>query len=186
MIVAGIILAAGAGTRFDSTTHKLLAQIDDIPVVQHAIKNALEANIGQLVVVTGAVDLSSVLKTFPDVIEVKNDNWVAGQAVSIQCGLQALGLDVERVVIGLGDQPGIEPATWRAIATDTHDITVATYEGQRGNPVGLNRTMWAHLPIDGDEGARKLMKIHPELVQEVPSKGSFEDIDTVEDLRRWN
>ena len=186
MSVVAVVLAAGAGSRFSGSSHKLLALVNGLPVVEHAIQAAVDSGIGDVVVVTGAVDLSSVLKKFPDLIEVHNEDWQLGQAVSIQCALHSLGAEVDRVVIGLGDQPGVTPDAWRAVAADQNGITVATYSGVRGNPVGLSRDVWKMLPIDGDEGARKVMKMHPELVNELPCLGSSEDIDTEEDLRRWN
>lgn len=186
MSVAAVILAAGGGSRFVGDTHKLLNTINGRPIVSLAIQSAVDAGIGEVLVVTGAANLDSVLSEFPNVVRVHNHNWAAGQAVSIQCAIRSIGSEVTRVVVGLGDQPGIEPSSWRAIAEDPNEITVATYQGIRANPVGLNRSVWDLLPIDGDEGARKVMKMHPELVHELPCIGSSEDIDTVEDLRRWN
>lgn len=186
MSTAAVILAAGGGSRFTDDTHKLLTKINGRPIVSLAIQSAVDAEIGEVFVVTGAVNLDSVLDEFPDVVQVHNHNWQAGQAVSIQCAIRSIGSQVTRVVVGLGDQPGIESSSWRAIAEDRSEITVATYQGIRANPVGLNRSVWGLLPVDGDEGARKVMKMHPELVHEVPCIGSPEDIDTVEDLSRWN
>jgi len=91
-------------------------------------------------------------------------------------------------VIGLGDQPLVSPAAWRLVAEADAElpIVVATYGGERRNPVRLSRSVWAELPTEGDAGARVLMAGRPELVSEVACPGEPADVDTQEDLARWS
>ena len=52
-MVLAVLLAAGAGTRFDGDEHKLRAQLRGRPVIAHAL-DALQASGLEAVVVTGA------------------------------------------------------------------------------------------------------------------------------------
>jgi molybdenum cofactor cytidylyltransferase len=179
----GVLLAAGGGTRFTRSTHKLLAPLGDSTVFGRALAAALGAGFEHLVVVTGAVELP--LAGTP-VVERRHPGWAAGQATSLQAGIAAAReLGASAVVVGLGDQPFVTSSAWRAVAASAAPLAVATYDGVRGNPVRLAADVWPLLPVAGDAGARSLMTLHPELVEEVPCEGSAADIDTPEDLERW-
>lgn len=179
----GLLLAAGGGSRFTGSTHKLLAPLGDSTVFEHALGAAVGARLPHLVVVTGAVELP--IGGAPVVVR-HHPGWAAGQATSLQAGLAAArDLGATAVVVGLGDQPFVTSEAWRAVAASTAAIAVATYDGQRGNPVRLAAEVWPKLPTEGDSGARRVMMVHPELVREIPCEGSAADIDTPEDLERW-
>jgi CTP:molybdopterin cytidylyltransferase MocA len=185
MSTAAIVLAAGAGRRWEGATHKLLAPFRGRPLVVWAVDHALAAGLDETVVVTGAADLATVLPA--GVRLVRNDEWEQGQAGSVQAGIgYARNAGHSAVVIGLADQPLVSPAAWRAVAGGDRPIVVATYAGRRGNPVRLAATVWDLLPVAGDVGARALMAAQPALVGEVACDGDPADVDTVEDLERWS
>jgi len=181
----GVILAAGGGSRFAGPTHKLLAELDGRPVVAYALDNLLASGLDPIAVVTGAVDLSALIPASFTVLT--NSGWEQGQASSLRMAVRwADEIGADALVVGLGDQPSIEPSAWRAVAGTTQTpISVATYGGRRGHPVRLGRSVWSLLPTTGDAGARALLAQSPELVTEVACDGDPTDVDTVDDLARW-
>jgi len=180
-----VVLAGGAGTRYDGPTPKLLAPLaDGTTVLGRAVAAALAAEVGPVLVVTGAVadpDLP------PDVARATNPGWADGQATSLQVAVAwAREAGADAIVVGLGDQPGLVPEAWWAVATATATpLAIATYAGRRGHPVRLGADVWDELPTTGDLGARQVLRAHPELVVEVPCAGDPADIDTVADLDQW-
>lgn len=181
-----VLLAAGGGSRFDGPTHKLLAPLaPGATVAGTAIDHALASGAGDLIVITGAVDLA-VIDPPPTVTIIHHQRWADGQASTLQVAVsEARRRRAESIVVGLADQPFIDPEAWRRVAAGTAPISVATYDGRRRNPVRLDRSVWASLPTTGDEGARSLLRVRPELVEEIPCPGSPDDIDTLEDLESW-
>lgn len=189
--VAAVVLAAGPGSRFEGASHKLLSEVRGRPLLHWAVTHAVEAGIGPVVVVAGAVDaeqLASGLEGL-DVELLDNPQWAAGMATSLQAAIGWAGrAGVDALVIGLGDQPAIEPAAWRAVATadPAADVAVASYDGVRMHPVRLSRAVWGQVPTTGDAGARELVRGSSATVVEVPCTGSPADIDTLEDLQQWS
>ena len=184
MTTCGVLLAAGAGSRFRGDTHKLLARLDDRAADRaRARRRCSAAGLDEVVVVAGAVDLREAVGD-RTVTYVENARWADGIATSLQAGVAvARAAGHAAVVVGLADQPGVTAAAWRAVAAaDATPIAVATYDGRRANPVRLAAEVWPLLPEEGDEGARVLERERPDLVTEVPCLGSGADIDTVEQL----
>ncbi len=182
---AAVVLAAGGGTRFNGDTHKLLTSVGGQPMVTVVVNAARAAGFDEVIVIQGAVDLTKALPE--DVTIIQNERWKDGQSTSLRA---AVGYADSRrhgaIVVGLGDQPGVPAQAWRSVAESDHDLVIADFGGDKRPPVKLAASMWASLPVSGDEGARSLMRAHPEMVYSVPCEGNPADIDTVEDLRRWS
>jgi CTP:molybdopterin cytidylyltransferase MocA len=185
--ITAVLLAAGSGSRFSGSAHKLLTVISGQTVFAWTLQNCLAAQFQQLIVVTGAVDLSAQIAeakfAATNVIEIHNENWRSGMASSLQCALtEAQRHGASSVVVGLADQPAIKPSSWQRVADATAPLAVATYNGVRGNPVRIHAELWPLLPTSGDEGARSLFKSHKDLLEVVACDGSAQDLDTSSDI----
>lgn len=184
--ILAVLLAAGAGSRFPGPIHKLRQTLRGRPIVNHALDAMVTANIGPCLVVTGAVDLSDLLG---DVPQLHNPNWQLGQRSSVCAAIEyAIAHNFDAIVFGLGDQPFISASAWQHVAQCDSPLAVATYDGDRGNPVKIDKSLWNEFLVadgDPDAGLRTLMRLRPELVKEVACKGTSADIDTPEDLSQW-
>ena len=183
--VAAVILAAGAGSRYAGDTHKLFAEIDGRPVISHVVDAARASEVDEVIVVGGAVDLEPFVPD--DVTLIHNEQWADGQATSLRAAVgYAESRRHDALVVGLGDSPGVTTEIWNKVAEVDADLASACYDGELRPPVRLSASMWASLPVSGDDGARALMRQRPDLVRPVPVDGDPRDIDTLEDLRRWS
>jgi CTP:molybdopterin cytidylyltransferase MocA len=189
MGVLGVVLAAGAGRRFEQSGGigpKQLAKIAGEPMLTRVLRTAQAALLDDVVLVQGAVRLTDDVPVGVTVLD--NRRWPEGLATSLRV---AVAFARERahtaIVVGLADQPGVTAAAWAAVAAAPRDppIAVATYDGRPGNPVRLAAAVWELLPITGDEGARIVIRDRPDLVQQIPCDGDPTDIDELDDLARW-
>jgi molybdenum cofactor cytidylyltransferase len=180
---AGLILAAGAGTRFGEQT-KQLADLRGKPLLQHAV-DAMNAALDRAVVVLGhdAGAIRAAVDFGPAQVVLCED-WARGQGFSLRAGVAALA-DAGIVAITLGDQPFITPAViTEAIAQlGDADALRAVYDGRPGHPVVLGPPVLAAVPeLDGDAGARELLARFRVRRWEAGHLASATDIDTQEEL----
>jgi molybdenum cofactor cytidylyltransferase len=181
----GVLLAGGAGSRFTGPEHKLLTVVRNRRLFEWGL-DAIRAAGLDAWIVWGALG-DDAPSTPSDVTVLHNPRWRGGMATSVRAAIErARELELEALTFGPADQPFITADAWRAVSASSGAIAVATYGGQRGNPVRLSRAVWDDLPSEGDAGGRVLMQLHPELVVEVACQGNPADIDTLEDLQRWN
>ena len=182
----GVLLAAGSGTRFAGSQHKLLSLINGRTIISHSLTAMIGADLNGYIVVSGALDIS---RHIGDVEEVHNPDWKTGQRSSVITAMKfARDHGYDAIVVGLADQPFLTSQAWSNVVSSTSPIAVATYNGIRGNPVRLHSSVWdtfENLETDPDAGARTLIRLHPELVREVACEGNSADIDTTEDLDTW-
>lgn len=188
--IAAIVLAAGRSSRMGED-NKLVAQIRGKALVRHAVDAVLESAAGSVVVVTGfeAEKIAENLKGLP-VSMVHNDDFAQGISSSLKSGLAALADDMDGVIVCLADMPDINAdhlnRLIRAFDPDQgRSVCVASYAGQRGNPVLWSRRFFPEMmELSGDEGARKLLHAHERYVHlvDVESDAVLRDVDTPEAL----
>ena len=183
-VIGGLVLAAGEASRFGSA--KQLAPLDGRPLLEHALRAITAVPVGRVIVVLGAgaeeviagVDLHGAE---PHVCA----RWQEGQAASLACGLAELP-GCEAVVVILGDQPRISPDAIRRVIAARGDGALAvraTYGGDPGHPVLLERELFARLrDVTGDHGARNLLMSVPVREVACDDLGGGEDVDTPAEL----
>jgi molybdenum cofactor cytidylyltransferase len=182
-LIGGLVLAAGAATRFGAP--KQLAELDGVPLLEHALRAIMAAPVGRVVVVLGSgADEITAGVDLHGAEPLVCSRWDEGQSASLACGLGALE-GCEAVVVTLGDQPRISPdAIRRVIAARNGAAAVrATYGGNPGHPVLLEHELFGPLrDVSGDKGARNLlMSVHVHDVA-CDDLGGGEDVDTPAEL----
>src|SRR5262249_601770 len=136
-VVAGVVLAAGAGTRFGGA--KQLAVLDGRPLLEHALRAMAGAPVDFVVLVLGArADEIRLRVGLHGATGVVASGWEAGQAASLRAGVAAArDRGADAVVITLGDQPRISSDAIARVAAADADAARATYDGVPAHPVLL-------------------------------------------------
>ncbi|HUA49646.1 MAG TPA: nucleotidyltransferase family protein [Solirubrobacteraceae bacterium] len=183
-MICGLILAAGAGTRFGERS-KLLAELDGRPLLQHAVAaQCAVPELERVAVVLGAsadeiLERVDFMRAEPVVCE----RWQEGQALSLRRGIEYLtddGAEVRKVIVTLGDQPRMTPELIARLVGEPPG-TRATYAGRPGHPVVLGPVqMRAIAALRGDQGAREVLRGGPTI--ECGDLRAALDVDTPEDL----
>ena len=142
-MIAAVVLAAGASTRFGSPKQRVL-----LPRVLERLRRS---SVDDIVVVLGAHDVDTGART------VRCDEWERGPGASLRCGLAALSPAAEAAVVVLADGPDLDPRAvdrvidaWR---TGDDSRVAAAYGGVRLHPLVLARHVWGQTP---DVGLRDL------------------------------
>ncbi|MCP4722292.1 MAG: nucleotidyltransferase family protein [Desulfobacteraceae bacterium] len=191
--LAGIILAAGMGTRMGAT--KQLLPLGGRPVLEKVIQNGLAAHLDPLILVLGYEANKIMDRLFLSQARVViNPRYKTGMSSSIKAGLAAIGPLCDGAMFLLGDQPLVDQSilkkliqsyTNQAHTNRPHQtIVIPTFRGRQGNPVIFGRHFFPELNrLTGDIGGRVLFKTHPEKIIQVSveTNAICFDLDTPED-----
>ena len=188
--VAGLVLAAGRGTRFGAEP-KLLAALDGQPIVRRTAAAARAAGLDPVIAVTGhAADRVGAALAGLGIRLVRNPSYADGLSTSLAAGIRALPAEAPAVIVLRGDMPGVAPGTIRARVAAFDGpcaALVPTFAGRRGNPVLLGRRLFPDLcDLTGDSGAGALLRGRADVAElAVDDPAILADIDTRAALDGW-
>jgi CTP:molybdopterin cytidylyltransferase MocA len=150
----GVLLAAGAGTRYGSP--KVLAQQGEW--LRSAVSALTDGGCDDVVVVLGA----AVVEVPPPARAVVAKDWATGLSASLRAGLGAIG-EPDIVVLHLVDTPDVGAdvvaRVLGAAASSASGLARAVYDGRPGHPVviGLEHVPALASTLHGDEGGRAFL-----------------------------
>jgi len=187
-MIVGVLLAAGAGTRFGG--RKLLYPLSNGTSLGITALRNLKSSVSKVVVVVrpGEEELRQLIAR-EEVAVVECAEAAGGMGHSLAAGVAAEP-SADGWVIALGDMPRLRPDTIRAVVRALEggaEIVVPVFGGQRGHPVGFGRSFRCELlGLSGDAGARTVLTKHASAVRllEVDDAGVVQDIDTLADAAR--
>ncbi len=165
-MIAAVVLAAGAASRFGEPKQRLL--------LPRVLERLAQTSLQDVVVVAGAHELDPGGARLVDCPE-----WGRGPGASLRCGLSALSAETKAAVVCLADGPNLAPAAVERVVAAWRDgegeVVAASYDGNRGHPVVIGRDAWESVP---DEGMRAL----PAALVPCDDLGAPGDVDSPEDL----
>jgi len=189
-----LLLAAGSSRRMRGRD-KLLEIVDGEPLLRRTASAALQSQVERVHVVMQPENAhrDGALEGL-DVHRIASPEWQEGMAASIRAGIAGLSRDCDAVIIALADMPEVTAAHLDRLAAaydigEGREICRAVAEdGTPGLPVLFGRRFFETLAgLQGDRGARDVVKDASEFLVDVPTEGqgAVIDLDTPEAWDRW-
>jgi len=180
-----IVLAAGIGSRMG--TDKLRLQLGHCSILGHTLAAYAGHGIDyRILVARPELPLPPEAASWEVVF---NEHASLGMGSSLRTGVAAAPPGCTGFLLGLGDLPALQPQTVAAVLEAARSAPLGmvypTWQGRRGHPVWLHaRYRPALLAVQGDQGARALLRECSGVGVEVPDPGCALDVDTPDDLAK--
>lgn len=191
MKISSLILAAGSSSRLGSPkqlveyrgeiliskiTQSALAVTDSVLVVLGANENIIQPKLMELY-----QENKYKLKI------MVNSDWNEGIGNSISFGVKQLFDTSDAILILLCDQPFVDflllQKMMQYFANTKYSIIACKYANQLGVPILFDKKYFSELmSLNGDIGAKVLLKKHIESIMSIDFPDGIYDIDTQEDL----
>src|ERR1700712_2113440 len=182
-MIAGLLLAAGAGRRYGMPK----ALVDGGAWLRRAVAALTDGGCDSVLVVVGA-QADRVVPLLPETARmVLAADWAQGMGASLRAGLAELlhsaPPQVQAALVHLVDLPDVNASVVRRLVALGGPAVVARagVESQPGHPVLLGRQHWADIvaSAQGDRGARDwLAQRHDLIVVDCSDLASGIDVDT--------
>lgn len=184
--VTGLLLAAGGSKRLGRP--KQLLPFGNATLLDHTLATARACEFDQLLcVIGGAADEVQATVDLSGAEVLVNDGFGSGCSSSIALAVDAIDPASDVLVLLLGDQPGVVPATVAKLLAERGDARLALcrYDDGRGHPFAFARSMFGELAqLHGDKAVWKLQDQLGDEVVEVRIDGPVPpDVDTWEDYQ---
>ena len=184
-----IILAAGSSTRMGEP--KQMMMYKNKTFLQHIIAEAKKAFLDPVICITGyQSDLITKNISGMEVSIVYNEHWAEGLGSGISAGIKQLSFsDADSVILAVSDQPYVSSDLFRTMKEwkdkSGKGIVASSYAGTLGTPVLFGKEYFNQLKsLNGNQGAKKIVKLNmPDVCSVGFEKGSI-DIDTKEDYEK--
>ena len=186
--IVGVLLAAGAGTRFGGG--KLVHPLDDgLAIAAHAARNLAAAGLEVIAVIRpGDFPLADLLEQEGCQVTHCAES-VHGMGHTLAHGV-ASTRDAGGWIVALADMPRVKPATIQAVTAaiaDGASIAAPFLGAERGHPVGFGTCLRDELTrLTGDSGAKVVLQRHADEIRriETDDPGVLLDIDRKSDIDR--
>jgi molybdenum cofactor cytidylyltransferase len=189
--ISVIVLAAGMSKRMG--TAKQLLRLDGKTILEHTLANVRASRVSEIILVLGFAAESIEREISTERVRiVRNQNYQQGMALSLRTGLAGLDPQAKAALIVLADQPFVEPGTINQLIACHQEskpqIVIPPFNGFRGNPVLLDRSVFAELQsLTGDIGCRAIFGNHTENIRKlaVNDIGILLDIERQEEYKKF-
>jgi molybdenum cofactor cytidylyltransferase len=187
--IAGIVLAAGLGTRMGR--NKMLINLDGRSVVRRAVETATAARLSPVLVVMGhehdrvQAALNGLLY-----LKVINPDYALGMNTSLRAGIAAVPDSCAAALLMLADMPLVDARMLtdlcEAFRSKQSPLVVSTYDQVVAPPIVYGRELFAELlALRAEDCGKRVVKAHRDEALELAWPASaLTDLDQPGDVDR--
>jgi molybdenum cofactor cytidylyltransferase len=194
--IPGVVLAAGKSGRF-GPQNKLLAKLNGLPLVFHALRALINSKADPVYLVVGfekdiVLDALGGLKDNDKLKIVENDDWESGRSSSVKAAIDSFSKKDKAAVFLPGDMPLMTNALINRVIDnylESEKLCFPIKNGKKGHPVVWPKEFWSDISdLEGDETGMELAKKNWDAAEKLELTSREErtqsDIDTLKDLEK--